>query len=127
MIWKYFINTSIDHFNLQDILVISQDNMLGNFEWEHGFELVSFGLELCDLPFQEINTGIRHLLQVMSINVLRTSLEIVKLLLEVFGCVIHINLQMIMLFTIDFKGYDEAHGFLRTQSINHCRHQSLLV
>lgn len=77
MIWKHLINTCIDHFNLQDVFIISQDHVLGHFEWEHGFEFVSFGLELSYLPLQKINTGIRHLLQVVSINVLRATLEIV--------------------------------------------------
>jgi len=101
--------------------------MLGHFKREHGFKLVSFGLKLCNLPLQEINTGIWHLLQVVSINVFRASLEIVELLLEVLGCVIHINLQMVVLFAIDFEGDDEAHWFFWSQSINHCWHESLLI
>ena len=77
--------------------------MLGNFIWEHSFKLVPLGLELGDFALKKINARIRHLLQVVSVDIVRATLEAIQLLREVLGCVVHFNLQMVVFFSVHFE------------------------
>lgn len=84
VVWKNFVDTGIGHFDLEDVSVVPENDMLGDLKGEHCLKLVSFGLELSDFSFQEIDSCIRHLLQVVRIDVFRATLETVQLFLEVF-------------------------------------------
>lgn len=64
----------------------------------------------------------------MSVDVFgAAALEAVQLFLEILGRIIHLDLQVVVLFAIYFEGNHEAKRFLRTKSVHYSRHQRLLV
>lgn len=70
MVREDFVDASISYLYLENVSIISQNNVFRNLKRQHCLKLVPLGLELRDLPLQEINPGIRHLLQVVRVDVL---------------------------------------------------------
>ena len=66
---EHFVHAHISDFHLENILIASQRNMLGNFKGQHRFKLILFNLISCHFFPKEIDLSISRG-QLVRVNIL---------------------------------------------------------
>ena len=82
VITKDFVCTVVGDFYLQDVSIVVQSYLLGDFERKHGLKLVLFSLISCNLTSDKIYLGLCRT-ELIWINIFVVAKELVKLLREI--------------------------------------------
>ena len=117
VITKDFVCTVVGDFYLQDVSVVVQSYLLGDFERKHGLKLVLLSLISCNLTSDEIDLGLCRT-ELIWIDIFVVAKELVKLLREIQGWIIHIYLHLILVRMFYSESKDEADLFLWTKLRN---------
>lgn len=123
---KHLILAHIRNFYLKDKLVVSQGYVFGDVEWQICLKLVFLSLVPRDLSFDEIDLGILRR-KLIRIDVFIVAEEFIELLREVFRCIIHIDLHLILIFMVNSEGENEAQLLLGSKLGDHLLGENLFL
>lgn len=129
MIGVNSVDAAVGHFHLQNELVVAQDHVLADLKRKHGLELVLFRLELGDASASEVDGCVRFLqnlvLNLPRVKLVVATIKLVQLLREVVRRILHVDVQVVLLFRVNLEVDNEAVLFARSQLWQLDLHESL--